>query len=75
MKEILSYIIDLGHALKMEVLCEGIETRAQEELLMSFGCNYGQGFLNAKPMPVEEFVSFFEKRNAEVDAGTVEIPN
>lgn len=75
MKEILSYIIELGHALKMEVLCEGIETREQENLLMDLGCFYGQGFFNAKPMPVDEFVKFFEKRNAEVDAGTVVIPN
>ena len=75
MKEILSYVIDLGHALRMEVLCEGIETREQEILLMNLGCNFGQGFFNAKPMPVEEFVNFFEKRNAEVAAGTVEIPS
>ena len=74
MKEILSYVIDLGHALRMEVLCEGIETREQEILLMDLGCNIGQGFFNAKPMPVEDFVNFFEKRNAEVAAGTVEIP-
>ena len=73
MKEILSYIIDLGHALRMEVLCEGIETREQEILLMNLGCNLGQGFFNAKPMPVEDFVNFFEKRNAEVDAGTYKI--
>ena len=42
---------------------------------MDLGCNIGQGFFNAKPMPVDEFVKFFEKRNAEVDAGTVVIPN
>ena len=75
MKEILSYVIDLGKALRMEVLCEGIETREQEILLMNLGCNLGQGFFNAKPMPVNDFVEFFEKRNAEVDAGTVVIPN
>lgn len=75
MKEILSYVIDLGKALRMEVLCEGIETREQEILLMNLGCNIGQGFFNAKPMPVDEFVNFFEKRNAEVDAGTVVIPS
>ncbi len=66
MKEILSQVIQLGHALKMEVLCEGIETPKQENLLMSLGCYLGQGFLNAKPMPVEDFIDFFEKRNAEV---------
>ena len=74
MKEILAYVIKLGHALKMEVLCEGIETREQENLLMSLGCNLGQGFLNAKPMPVDDFIDFFEKRNSEVAAGTVVIP-
>ena len=75
MKEILAYVVKLGHALNMEVLCEGIETREQEILLLGLGCRLGQGFFNAKPMPVEEFVNFFEQRNAEVAAGTVSIPN
>jgi len=75
MKEILAYVVKLGHALNMEVLCEGIETREQEILLLGLGCRLGQGFFNAKPMPVDEFVNFFEKRNAEVSAGTVSIPS
>ena len=66
MREILGNVINLGHALKMKVLCEGIETREEEELLLELGCHIGQGFLNAKPMPVADFVNFFEKRNAEV---------
>mgnify|MGYP002622443178 CR=1 FL=1 len=74
MKEILAYVIKLGHALDMEVLCEGIETREQEILLLGLGCRLGQGFFNAKPMPVDEFEKFFEQRNAEVVAGTVSIP-
>lgn len=68
MRTILGNVIKLGNSLKMKVICEGIETREQEELLLSLGCYMGQGFLNAKPMPVEDFVSFMEKRNAEVDA-------
>ena len=75
MKEILAYVVKLGHALNMEVLCEGIETREQEILLLNLGCRLGQGFFNAKPMPVDEFVNFFDKRNAEVAAGTVSIPS
>ena len=66
MRDILGNVINLGNALKMKVLCEGIETREQEELLLELGCYYGQGFLNAKPMPVADFVNFFETRNAEV---------
>ena len=66
MRDILRNVINLGHALEMKVLCEGIETREEEELLLELGCYYGQGFLNAKPMPVADFVEFFERRNAEV---------
>ena len=64
-------MIALGKALNMEIICEGIETPEQEELLLSLGCHYGQGFLNAKPMPVDDFINFFEKRNAAVAAGLV----
>ena len=66
MKRILANIIKLGNSLGMEVLCEGIETPEEEQMLLSLGCRYGQGFFNAKPMPVADFIAFFEKRNAEV---------
>ncbi len=68
LREILRNVINLGNSLKMRVLCEGIETREEEELLLELGCYYGQGYLNAKPMPVADFVAFLEKRNAEVRA-------
>ena len=70
-RDILANVIALGKALNMEIICEGIETPEQEELLLSLGCHYGQGFLNAKPMPVDDFINFFEKRNAAVAAGLV----
>ena len=66
LREILRNVINLGNSLQMKVLCEGIETVEQEQLLLELGCHYGQGFLNAKPMPVADFVEFLEKRNAEV---------
>ena len=68
MRQILGNVIKLGKALKMKVICEGIETVEQENLLLELGCYLGQGFLNCKPLPVADFVNFFEKRNAEVDA-------
>ena len=66
MRSILANVIKLGRSLNMQVICEGIETPEQEELLLELGCHYGQGFLNAKPMPLKDFIAFFEKRNAEV---------
>ena len=65
-REILANVIRLGKSLDMKVICEGIETVEQEKLLLEYGCNYGQGFLNSKPLPMDEFVEFFEKRNAEI---------
>ena len=66
MKKILGKVIELGKSLDMNVICEGIETVEEENLLLSLGCRYGQGFLNAKPMPVNDFIQFFEKRNSEI---------
>ena len=73
MKKILGKVIELGKSLGMNVICEGIETVEEENLLLSLGCRYGQGFLNAKPMPVNDFITFFEKRNAEVSTTTEDV--
>ncbi|MBR6343164.1 MAG: EAL domain-containing protein [Selenomonadaceae bacterium] len=66
MRDILGNVIRLGETLHMHVICEGIETTEQEQMLLRLGCHYGQGYLNAKPMPEKEFVEFIEKRNQEV---------
>ena len=51
-------IIVMAHALGMEVVAEGIETQEQLHLLMGAGCDYGQGFLLARPMPAMAFEAF-----------------
>lgn len=61
---ILQSVIQLGASLDMKILCEGIETEAQEKLLKDLGCTYGQGYLYAKPMKQEEFEEFMEKHLA-----------
>lgn len=52
---ILRHVISLGRDLGMLVLCEGVETREQEKLLMNNGCHYAQGYLFGKPMRVTDF--------------------
>ncbi|MBO4401977.1 MAG: EAL domain-containing protein [Selenomonadaceae bacterium] len=64
MKHILGKVIELGQSLGMSVIREGIEMPEEEKLLLSLGCRYGQGFYNEKPMLVDDFINFFEKRNA-----------
>ncbi len=58
MRSVLARMTDLGHALGMTVICEGIETEEQEQMLIDCGCEHGQGYLYGKPMPQEEFESF-----------------
>ncbi len=50
---ILPIIISLARTLKMGVIAEGIETVEQLTLLRSLGCNYGQGYLFARPLNLE----------------------
>jgi diguanylate cyclase (GGDEF)-like protein len=45
-------VLTLGKSLGMPVLAEGIETKAQWQFLAREGCEKGQGYLFAKPMPL-----------------------
>jgi len=51
-------IIVMAHELGMKVIAEGIETTQQRDLLAAAGCDYGQGYLFARPMPVQDFEAF-----------------
>lgn len=46
-------IVALAHALGMDVIAEGVETAAQLAKLRAIGCEYGQGYFFAKPLPSE----------------------
>jgi diguanylate cyclase (GGDEF)-like protein/PAS domain S-box-containing protein len=48
---IVSAIIAIAKHLHIEVVAEGIEGYQQAEILQRLGCNIGQGFLFARPMP------------------------
>jgi EAL domain-containing protein (putative c-di-GMP-specific phosphodiesterase class I) len=47
--------IDLVHDLGRKVVAEGIETRENWDQLAALGCDIGQGYFIARPMPAEEF--------------------
>jgi diguanylate cyclase (GGDEF)-like protein len=45
--------VELGHALGLKVVAEGVETDAQLAQLRRLGCDGAQGFLFSQPMPEE----------------------
>ncbi len=48
-------IVEMCHTLGLEVLAESIETPEQAALLKDMGCELGQGYYFARPLPSEEF--------------------
>ena len=55
-------IIDLGRALGLTVVAEGVETDAQRTLLAGMGCPIGQGYLFGRPADGESFASALRNR-------------
>ena len=63
MKKVLESIINLCHRMNLKVVGVGVETVEQEQLLASMGCHYGQGILNARPLPKDKFLELVKERN------------
>lgn len=57
---ICSATIALGHNLGLELVAEGVETKAQQDFLTKLGCDFLQGFLYSKPLPFEQLVDFIQ---------------
>lgn len=53
-------IVSMAHQLGIAVVAEGIETVAQSNFLTQSICDYGQGYLFAKPMPAEALLEWVE---------------
>ncbi|HEY7698783.1 MAG TPA: EAL domain-containing protein, partial [Vicinamibacteria bacterium] len=53
-RAICSAIVNLGNALKLQVMAEGVETETQMGILRQQGCHLIQGFLFARPMPPDD---------------------
>jgi EAL domain-containing protein (putative c-di-GMP-specific phosphodiesterase class I) len=53
-RKIVAAVIGLGQSLGLTTVAEGIESRAQAEMLQWLGCDVGQGWLYGPPLPVKD---------------------
>jgi EAL domain-containing protein (putative c-di-GMP-specific phosphodiesterase class I) len=58
--------IDLGHALELEVVAEGVEDESAAAKLTRWGCDHLQGYYFSKPLPAAEIEAVFART-----AGTI----
>ncbi|WP_406376682.1 aminotransferase class I/II-fold pyridoxal phosphate-dependent enzyme [Streptomyces sp. NBC_00647] len=56
-------IVSLADTLGIQVIAEGIEDQAQRDLLAGMGCRYGQGFLFARPMTLQQSEFLLRQRD------------
>lgn len=63
-KWILRKIVEMAEGMNLRVICEGVETHEQVEMLLSIGCQMAQGFHYSRPIPIDEFM---EKYNSILD--------
>ena len=60
--DILKAIIDLVHSLGLNAIAEGIETTTQRDILVSLGCEYGQGYLYSDPLEEDDVLSLYDQK-------------
>lgn len=62
-RAIVAAVVALAKTLGMTVIGEGIETAEQLAILRKLGCDWGQGYFFAPPLPSDQLVGFVERRS------------
>ncbi len=62
-ENIVKTICGLGNSLNLDLICEGVETQEQADMVKKMGCRVIQGWLIGKAMPYDQAVELLEKYN------------
>jgi diguanylate cyclase (GGDEF)-like protein/PAS domain S-box-containing protein len=58
---IVTAVINMARSLKLKVIAEGVETRAELDFLKAHHCDEAQGYFFSKPVPARDFVRLLER--------------
>jgi EAL domain-containing protein (putative c-di-GMP-specific phosphodiesterase class I) len=58
---IIQAIIGIARSFNLHVLAEGVETKAQRDILLDLGCNEMQGYLFSRPLPAGQLAGFLKR--------------
>lgn len=53
-KSIVKAAVDMAHNLNMDIVAEGVESKEMLDMLIEIGCDHGQGYYMARPMPGDD---------------------
>lgn len=59
-------IVLMAHALRLEVVAEGVEEKSQLELLREMGCDQVQGYLLSRPLPAAEIPGWIDSQRLRI---------
>lgn len=57
-------VIHLGQSLGLSVIAEGVESQGQHQFLLQHGCQFFQGYLFSRPLPIAAFENLVQQQQS-----------
>lgn len=67
--QVAAHIVEMAHALSLQITAEGVEQPQQADILSNWGVQYAQGWLFSKALPIDVFLLLLEKRRQKKQQG------
>jgi diguanylate cyclase (GGDEF)-like protein/PAS domain S-box-containing protein len=59
-------VLALARSFSLSVIAEGVETSGENDWLLQHGCDAAQGYLRARPMPIDALLGWLSRQRAQV---------
>ncbi|SLN69455.1 putative bifunctional diguanylate cyclase/phosphodiesterase [Oceanibacterium hippocampi] len=73
-RDLVRISVDIARLLGLEIIAEGVETKSDYDAVSVLGCDAGQGYFIARPMPVDKLVDFVRESAPEARGSDTRAP-